>query len=146
MSSERFKLNAAVYLILTKNGKALLLRRFNTGWMDGHYTLISGHLDGNEPVFDCMIREAKEESGITIAKKDLKPVTVIHRYSTDREYVDFFFMAEKWQGNPTIMEPNKCDDQSWFPINKLPNKTLPYVARVIQSYNITPPFSEVDWE
>ncbi len=35
MSNERFTLRAAVYLILIKDGKTLLSRRFNTGWLDG---------------------------------------------------------------------------------------------------------------
>lgn len=146
MSTERFKLSAAVYLILVKNGKVLLLRRFNTGWMNGHYTLVSGHLDGNEPVFDCMIREAKEEAGISILKKDLEPVTTIHRYSTDREYIDFFFVVKKWKGEIKIMEPNKCDDLSWFPVNDLPNNTLPFVANIVKNYKNLPAFYEVDWK
>lgn len=146
MAGKRFALNAAVYLLLIKNEKALLLRRFNTGWMDGNYTLISGHLDGNEPVFDCMIREAREESGITIKKTDLEPVTVIHRYSTNKEYIDFFFRAKKWKGEPKIIEHNKCDDLSWFPINKLPKNTLPYVANIVKHYKNLKSFSEVDWK
>jgi hypothetical protein len=43
MSTERFKLRAAAYLLLIKDGKVLLLRRSNTGWRDGEYTLPAGH-------------------------------------------------------------------------------------------------------
>ena len=146
MSAERFTLRAAVYLILINDRKTLLSRRFNTGWMDGKYSLIAGHLDGKEPIFDCMVREAKEEAGIIISKKDLEPVTVLHRYSTDQEYMDFFFVAEKWKGTPKVMEKNKCDDMSWFPINDLPKNTLPHVSEVIKRYKNTPAFSESGWK
>ncbi len=40
---KRFVLRSACYLILIREGKILLLRRFNTGWEDGKYTLIFGH-------------------------------------------------------------------------------------------------------
>jgi 8-oxo-dGTP diphosphatase len=146
MPNERFTLRAAVYLILIKNGKTLLSRRYKTGWMDGKYSLVAGHLDGNETVFDTMIREAFEEAGIKIEKKDLKPVKVLHRNSGDQEYMDFFFLAEKWEGQPTIKEPDKCDDMSWFPLNNLPENTLPYVRDVIENRNDGVPFIESGWD
>src|SRR3990167_6676888 len=102
MAGERFTLRTAVYLILLKNNKVLLPRRFNTGWMDGKYSLIAGHLDGNESVVDSMIRESYEEAGLTIDSQDLIPATVLHRFSPDQEYIDFFFAAKKWQGEPRI--------------------------------------------
>ena len=105
MSDEKFTLRAAVYLILTKDGKTLLSRRFNTNWMDGKYSLIAGHLDGNEKVSDAMIREAMEEAGIKVEKEDLKPVKVLHRNSKEREYMDFFFIAEKMPSVPTHLCP-----------------------------------------
>ncbi len=146
MSNERFTLRAAVYLILIRDGKTLLSRRYKTGWMDGKYSLIAGHLDGKEKVSDSMIREAYEEAGVKVAKKDLKPVKVLHRNSGDQEYMDFFFLAEKWEGEPTVKEPNKCDNMSWFPINALPENTLPYIKDVIENYKDGIPFIESGWD
>ena len=146
MSNERFTLRAAVYLILIRDGKTLLSRRYKTGWMDGKYSLIAGHLDGKEKVSDSMIREAYEEAGVKVAKKDLKPVKVLHRNSGDQEYIDFFFLAEKWEGEPTVKEPNKCDNMSWFPINALPENTLPYIKDVIENYKDGIPFIESGWD
>lgn len=56
----RFKLIPAVYLLLRSKGKILLLRRSNTGYQDGMYSLIAGHLDGDELGTEGLIREAKE--------------------------------------------------------------------------------------
>ena len=142
---EKFTLRAAVYLIPIKGNEVLLSRRFQTGWMDGKYSLVAGHIDGKESVFTAMIREAKEEAGITLAKKDLIPVKIMHRNS-DREYIDFFFVVKKWTGTPKIMEPDKCDDMSWFPINKLPANLLEYVRIVIETMNDNNPLIEYGWE
>ena len=147
MSKARFTLKSEVYLIPMKAGKVLLSRRSNTGWMDGKYSLIAGHLDGGETVSKAMIREAYEEADIEVIKKDLIPVKVIHRMSSDNmEYVDFFFVVRKWKGTPKVMEPNKCDDMSWFPIGKLPKNTLPYVKKVVETYKDKPSFFEFGWK
>ena len=146
MSSDRFLIRSAVYLVLLKDNKILLSRRFNTGWMDGHYSLISGHLDGGESVVTAMIREAREEAGITIDPQNLIPTTVLHRKSTDYEYIDFFFVCEKWEGKPVVMEKDKCDDLSWFDLDRLPSTMLPYIHEVIQNYKNKTAFSESGWK
>ena len=79
MGIKRFQLMCSVQLILIKDNKILLLRRFNTGWMDGRYGFIAGHIDGGEEIKKAMIREAKEEAGITVFEEDLEVVHIMHR-------------------------------------------------------------------
>lgn len=110
---ERFKLVGAVHLLLIKDGDILLLRRFNTGYRDGEYSVIAGHLDGGEQARTVMSREATEEAGIEISPEDLTLVHLMHRQSAE-ERIDFFFASENWQGTPQIMEPDKCNVLKWF--------------------------------
>lgn len=146
MNKEQFKLRAAVYLILIKNNNLLLLRRFNTGWEDGKYTLISGHLNGDETVSQAMARETKEETGIKVELENLHVVHVMHRYANDDfEYIDFFLTADKWKGEPKITEPDKCDEIGWFLLKKLPRNLLPHVRKAIDNYKNGVLFSEFGW-
>lgn len=144
MSETRFTIHSAVYLLLINDGKVLLLRRYNTGWSDGMYTLLAGHLDGNEPLTVAMSREALEEAGITVNPEDIQFAHVMHRVS-DKEYLDFFFTATKWEGEPRNTEPEKCDDMQWFPLDDLPNNILPYIKQVIKDMNKAKHYSEVGW-
>lgn len=81
---ERFKLVTAVHLILIEDKKILLQKRYNTGYEDGNYSIVAGHIDGNESVIKAMQREALEEAGIKIKEEDLEIVHVMHRKTPDR--------------------------------------------------------------
>ena len=132
---DRFKLIPAVYLLLRDKDKVLLLRRANTGYQDGTYSLIAGHLDGDETGTSGMIREAKEEAGITILAGDLKLIHTAHRLSrgeVGQERIDLFFEATKWKGEIVNNEPEKCDDLSWFDVGNLPHQMLPFIRLVIK--------------
>ena len=141
----RFKLVSAVHLFLIDKDNILLLRRFNTGYQDGNYSVVAGHLDGDETATSAMIREAFEEAGIIIKPDDLRMVHVMHRKS-EREAINFFFEASKWEGEVKNMEPNKCDDLSWFSINNLPENIVPYVRKAIENYINSITFSEFGWK
>lgn len=127
----RFKMIASSYLILIKDDRVLLSRRFNTGYMDGHYSLPAGHVDEGETVEDCLVREVKEEIGISVKKKDIKLVHVMHRKENDIR-LDFFYMVGGYKGEIKNMEPEKCDDLKWFELNKLPKNILPYIKQAIE--------------
>ena len=143
MTKEKFMLRSAVHLFLFKGGKTLLLRRFNTGWRDGEYSLIAGHLDGGESVARAMVREAKEEGGIDVEENDLKVVHTMHRTNEiGIEYADFFLTTEKWRGEPMIMEKDKCDDLSWFLLNELPENIIPYIKLALENTRAEVTFSE----
>lgn len=131
MKKERFKLISSVYLVLIKDGKILLSRRYNTGYFDGNYSFPAGHLDGGETLKQGMVREAKEEIDLILNPTDLKLIYVMNRRIPDDERIDFFFAAEKWQWEPKIMEPDKCDDLSWFDITNLPENIVPYIRQAI---------------
>lgn len=127
---ERFRLITAVYLVLRRGNEILLLRRANTGFQDGNYSLIAGHMDGNELGVTAMIREAREEAGITIRPDQLALVHTLHRLRKEdpgQERIELFFAASEWEGQITNREPEKCDDLSWHPIDRLPANTIPYI-------------------
>lgn len=142
MAKVKFTMRVAVNLILIKDGKALLLRRFNTGWKDGEYGTVAGHVDGNETIAHAAVREAQEEAGIAIRELDLYVVHTQHRISTDAEYIDFNIKADTWSGEPKNLEPDKCDDLSWHPIDQLPENTIPYIRLVFENIKAGIPFSE----
>ena len=85
MHKKRHQNIPSSYLVLIKDGKVLLLRRFNTGFEDGKYGLAAGHVDKGETFTQCIIRETEEEAGLLLKPEDLKVVHVMHRNSGANE-------------------------------------------------------------
>lgn len=147
MKKERHSIVCAAYLLPMEGGKVLLLRRFNTGYEDGNYSLIAGHVDENEPVLQTMVREAEEEASITVRPEDLELAHVMHRRDTNEndERIDFFFKCKKWEGEIKNMEPHKCDDLSWFSLDDLPENMIGYIETALGLANKGQFYSELGW-
>lgn len=143
---ERFKLIPSVYLILEKEGKILLSRRFQTGFEDGKYSLVAGHADGGETLSQALCREIEEEAGIQLDPSKSELALTMHRWCGDHERADFFFKADTWEGEIKNMEPEKCDDLGWFSPTKLPGNTVPYIRTAIKCYVSGTRYAEFGWE
>lgn len=135
----------SIHLILEKNDKILLMKRRNTGFCDGMYSLPAGKLEPSERVAEAVVREAKEELGIEIKEDDLDPVVVMHRKGNDSERIDFFFKAKKWNKNIQNCEPDKCEDLLWSTKNSIPTNTIPYIKYVINNYSHDMKLLYYDW-
>jgi 8-oxo-dGTP diphosphatase len=141
----RSKFPVAIHLFFLRDKQVLLLRRFNTGYEDGSYSVVAGHVEAGETVTQAAIREANEEIGVILEPTDLQVVHVMHRKSED-ERIDFFMAVRHWVGEVTNNEPQKCDDLSWMEIDSLPQNTIPYVKRAIENFQAGSYYSEFGWQ
>lgn len=134
MRRERFKLSVSVFLLFISDNKVLLLKRSNTGWMDGYFSIPAGALDGTETLSEAVIREAKEEVGVIVDPNDIGLIHTMHCFTNGEEWLGQFFMTQKWQGQPTIKEPDKHNELKWVNITNLPENIIPYVQQAIVNY------------
>lgn len=133
MASDKHSLIPAVYILFEKDDKILMIRRFNTGYADGKYSLVAGHVEKGESFKDAAVRESFEEIGVKIQKHNLEFFHVMYRSTESGERVDIFFTVKTWEGDAINMEPAKCDELIWVESNKLPENSLDYVAFALQS-------------
>lgn len=148
----RATLVGAVHLFLiNQQHEVLLLRRANTGYDDGSYSVPAGHIEPGESATDAAIREAKEEIGVTINPFALNLAHVMHRRSvstdcTNSERIDFFFKVAWYDAEPTNQEPSKCDELRWTSLHDLPKNVVPYVRQALECCRVRVPYSEMGWE
>jgi len=143
----RFLPHFAVYLVLKNDkGQILMSKRHNTGFMDGFYSLPSGHVDRGEAASSALVRESQEE--INITPKDFKLVHTLHINQENidgRVYISLFFETDKYDGIIKNLEPDKCSDLSWFDFDDLPENTIPNLKIVLENIKLGKIYSELGW-
>jgi 8-oxo-dGTP pyrophosphatase MutT (NUDIX family) len=143
--SRRHKVTGDVHLLLIDaDGQVLFGCRQNTGYEDGAYHLPSGHLEAGESVVQALIREAKEEVGVTIAPEAVEFAHVMHNASSGGR-VAFFFSVRQWEGTPENREPEKCSELRWFPLSTLPGHLIDYCRTALSHVAAGQPFSVYGW-
>lgn len=145
MPNLRNRFPVTVHVFFLRQKHVLLLRRQNTGFADGFFSVVAGHIDGNESVRQAAHREAAEEVGIVIKPDDLHFAGVMHRREGE-ERIDFFFSTHIWQGEPANLEPDKCSELRWVPMDRLPEDTVPYIQQAVHCYLQADFFMEYGWE
>ena len=137
----RARFPVTVHLFFFRENQILLLRRFNTGFRDGEYSVPAGHLEGGETVMEAAAREGAEEAGVNIPLNGMTFSTVLHRIEGE-ERVDFFVVINQWDGEPFNAEPDKCDDLRWVDVDALPTSIIPYVKQALENHQKGIPFDE----
>lgn len=144
--SPRFELKCSVHGVLQRpSGEIYFLRRFNTGYGDGLFTVPSGHVEADEAVTRAAAREIQEESGVKVQPEDLKMIHVMHRFEGD-ERIDFFFLVTQWNGEPHVAEPDKSDADLWVFPQQLPENTVGYIRFFFEQWAAGHIYSEKGFE
>ena len=103
-------------------------------YLDNQYDLPGGHLEPVEDLYDAMIREAKEEIGITIKRENMQIVHIYHHFSKD--VLKIVFKVANYSGEIKNLEPEKCKEIRWIDINNLPENTIKGIKNeIINIYN-----------
>lgn len=121
----------AIHVFFIKEGNILLLRRYNTGYEDGKYSVVAGHIEFGESILAGAKREIEEEVGLIVEIENIHICGSMHRKSDD-ERMDYFAYVNKWYGNIQNAEPNKCDKLLWVDFRHLPSNTIPYIKRAVE--------------
>ena len=141
-----YRSHVGVHLILTDGRKVLLLRRANTGFADGSWSVPGGSLEAGETLPAAAAREAKEEVGVAIDPGDLSFAHICHHADPDGlARIGVFFAARRWAGEPVNAEPGKCSEIGWHELGDLPSDIVTYIRTGLQAYDQDTPFSLDNW-
>jgi len=136
VTTVRFQVVPAAYVVFRRDDEVLLQLRRGTGYMDGHWACAAaGHVELGESMIATAIREAREELGVDIASGDLVGLTSMHRSDGTgdpiEQRVDVFFACFRWTGEPLLQEPDKAADLRWFALDALPDPVVPHELAVL---------------
>jgi ADP-ribose pyrophosphatase YjhB (NUDIX family) len=107
---------------------------------------LAGKLEHGEDLVSALIREAREEVDVALERDDLRMATSVHYLNTEgHARVGFLFHARTWRGEPRNAEPHKCSQIRWFPMDQLPDNTVPYTHAGVELFRRGEPFGLQGW-
>lgn len=137
-----YKVSLKVRLILYDHGKILLLKQTKPN--GGNYTLVGGTIERMEFARQTLIRESREEAGITLREKDLQLVHVLQKKSPRRQRIVLYFKAYRWEGELRALERNKFKAAEWHELDDLPRNLTGTVKQVLKEYRRGNIYSELE--
>jgi len=118
--------------LLMRNGKLLFGKRKGS---HGSYTWCNpgGHLEFGETTHACAQREILEETGLVI--NNLQPLAWTDDIfeQSDKHYVSIFYVTEDFQGEPQLLEPDKCESWKWFGLDELPSPLFLSIKHLLEN-------------
>jgi ADP-ribose pyrophosphatase YjhB (NUDIX family) len=147
--TQPFKPYCAVYTILLKDTKVLLLKRRNQEYPDGYFSLPASHILADESVKTASSRVLAEQTGALVDANKLKFVHTSYRKIADRTYIDLFFEAQYQEYHEDQMEnkqPEQYEGLEWFDLQELPENILPHIKTTLIDLDLGVYFREFGWE
>src|SRR5258708_7706216 len=86
---------------------------------DGDWAPPGGHLEFGETPIQCALRELKEETGLLLQKAQELTFTNDIFTTSNKHYITIFIEGFV-EGEPQLLEPEKCLGWQWFSWDQLP--------------------------
>jgi 8-oxo-dGTP diphosphatase len=145
LERDRYKISAAVFVVLLRSDEAFMIRRKATGWMDGLFSIAAGGLEAVETIREAARREASEEPGIGICPSALVCSRTLCTRTSTGDRIGQFFTSAKWDGEPNATEREKHDSCGRHALDDLPSSTVPSVRQALSNIAERVPYSEYGW-
>lgn len=100
------------FCLIYKDDRVLVLDRLKDDWPG--ITFPGGHIELNEDITSSVIREVKEETGLTIINPTLCGLEEYKNDKTYDRYLVFMFKANKFKGR---LKPSNEGKVYWMDIN-----------------------------
>ncbi len=107
-----------VGVAVVREGKVLLGKRKGAHG-EGEWAFPGGHLEFGESVEACAARELKEEAGMKALSVEMGPWTS-DLMGPEKHYITIFTFIPEFEGEPRLLEPDKCEGWEWFSWDQLP--------------------------
>ena len=117
-------------LAILRDGKILLYRRLKAPEA-GFWSIVGGKVDHMEPAAAASIREAEEESGLSIGRIEYLCTEEVIVEADRQHWISLIYVCKDFSGEPRLTEPDKLSDFGWFGRNELPAQLSEFAKATI---------------
>lgn len=93
-----------------------------------------GHLELGESIEECAKRETLEETGLVVNSITKLGFTNDIFEKENKHYVTLFVIASCDEGEPQIMEPDKCKQWKWCKLDEVPEPLFLPLINLLKEY------------
>jgi 8-oxo-dGTP diphosphatase len=129
-------------LIVLNEKQEILLGKRKGAHRAGHWCCPGGWIDRSDTsTSDAVIREALEEAGLTVHIVSHLGWTTEDHPELGVRTITLYHFAEPdhWEGEASVMEPDKCEEWGWFPLNDLPDPLFPGIEGMVDLLQLVLP-------
>ena len=126
-------------VMVLKDGKVLLGRRHENPEKadselrgEGTWTMPGGKLDFGETFEEGAKREVLEETGIIL--KNANVLCVNNDFVKTAHFVTVGMLADEFEGEPQVMEPDEITEWGWFDMEELPFPLFFPTEKMLKNY------------
>lgn len=119
-------------LAILRDGKLLLYRRTRPPEA-GHWNIVGGKIDHLEVSSIAAVREAEEESGLSIGQVSFLCMSEQIFADEGQHWVSMIYQTTDFAGEPQVMEPEKLPEFGWFDLDNLPKPLSRFVADAVRA-------------
>lgn len=131
MGNNREYPKTGIAVMIIKDNKVLLGKRKNAHGA-GYFAFSGGKLELWESFEECAKREVMEEAGIEI--HNIRFLRILNSKFHDKHFVDVGLLVDWKNGEPKVLEPEKCAWWAWYDLNSLPEPLFKGCASCIEAY------------
>jgi 8-oxo-dGTP diphosphatase len=112
----------AACALVDADGRVLLAQRPKGKPMEGLWEFPGGKVEAGERPEDTLIRELKEELGITVSEQCLAPLTFASHVYEDFHLLMPLYVCRRWEGT---VQPLEAQTLAWVRPNRLRDYKMP---------------------
>ncbi len=124
-----------VGVIIFNNQNKILLGKRKNAHGDGDWAPPGGHLEFGETPIECAKRELCEETGLKLLHSRELSFTNDIFFEDNKHYITIFVQGIV-DGEPKVLEPDKCSEWKWFDWDALPFPLFLSFSNLIQQKQI----------
>jgi 8-oxo-dGTP diphosphatase len=139
MAEEKKRVGTGFGVMVLRDGKLLLGKRHEDSAKadselhgEGTWTMPGGKFEWGETFSEGAKRELLEETGMILKKS--RTICVNNDKNEFAHFVTVGFLAEEYEGEPRVMEPDEITEWKWFELDNLPSKVFPPSTKILKCY------------
>jgi len=134
--NQKPKVRVGTAIIITRDGKVLLMKRKGTRGK-GTWSTPGGHLEFGETPEQCAAREAKEEVGVDVVDIRFRVVTNDVFEAEGKHYITIW-MEGRSIGEPFIAAEKEAEEIGWYAWDSLPQPLFLTLENLLKENSYPP--------